>query len=377
MGKIEVQIPCRSTNRDIGRVDGSKMKGMRALIDQSRNGGKVKVGIIAVIIALLIIAAVFIVIQLQKEETDTSPLAIGAVLEELKGQEELVAETQADGVYTLLVEMDFTDLFQEGNWELKEVDQPKEDTADLQITVEAGHFIRFYSEENIAETYREDTQEKSRYYAIPEGVYDQIRSYVLANGNMLNTEALIQRYLDVVMSSPKESSNSNDYIEAHDLEYQKIVAMGEDAFTYILEELDAGSASGLKKVIMETLIGEMSGNFLAFPNEILEQEQTLIVFDLVEWVTPEDADRMAELGITEEDMPGGFYIYNPHDFTVSFRMDEETVCSIIDLGEEVTTKRVDMESFIEHVEEFSEFIPPFWVVVKDGHIEEIEEQYVP
>jgi len=59
------------------------------------------------------------------------------------------------------------------------------------------------------------------------------------------------------------------------------------------------------------------------------------------------------------------------------KVTENTVYSIIDLGEEVTHRSVTMEEFVKHLEQFSDFTPPFWVVTKDGYVQSITEQYIP
>ncbi|NLC10940.1 MAG: hypothetical protein GX767_01630, partial [Firmicutes bacterium] len=100
--------------------------------------------------------------------------------------------------------------------------------------------------------------------------------------------------------------------------------------------------------------------------------------DQIEWLTSDDTKRLEELNIDpDQDMPNGFYIYNPHNYPMFHQVTEDTQYSIIETGGEVTHKTVTMEEFVEHLEHFGDFAPPFWVVTKDGYVQSITEQYVP
>lgn len=100
--------------------------------------------------------------------------------------------------------------------------------------------------------------------------------------------------------------------------------------------------------------------------------------DQIEWLTSDDTERLEELNIDpDRDMPNGFYIHNPHNYPMFHQVTEDTEYSIIDLEREVTHKSVTIEEFVNHLEQFSDFAPPFWVVTKDGYVQSITEQYVP
>lgn len=360
------------------------MKGMRAVSDQRNaskkhmpNSGNAKLAIIIAVAAVILVAVLLYIFNIRDNGEGLSPLDIHRFLSEMGEVEEVLVETEADGTFSLDMDQDLIDLFEEERWLIKELDSLLDDSPDLRFILIEGISIHFYSSEDIAETYREDTHEKHRYYTIPDGVYKELYNYVLEKGEFLEVGTLVDGYLDIIISSPKESSNMYDYIEAHYIEYQNIIQMGEEAFAYILEELDTGNAVGLRKVIMENLIGEMSGEFMAFPTEILDQLQTSIGFDLVEWITSGDTDTIAELGITEEDMPGGFYIHNANESAVFFVVDEDAGFIILDLEKDVAYKEVDLETFKDYLSQSADFTPPYLVTVKDGFIVEMKEQYVP
>lgn len=46
---------------------------------------------------------------------------------------------------------------------------------------------------------------------------------------------MVERNLEIIISSPKESSNPGDYIKMHQKEYDEIVQAGKPALDYLLE----------------------------------------------------------------------------------------------------------------------------------------------
>ncbi|MGF7144852.1 beta-lactamase regulating signal transducer with metallopeptidase domain [Anaerotaenia torta] len=70
----------------------------------------------------------------------------------------------------------------------------------------------------------------------------------------------VESNLSVIMSSPKTSSNPQDYIRAHDREYEEFFKYGgEDALQYMLAQFEAGNAEGLRGQIMMLLCKELLG----------------------------------------------------------------------------------------------------------------------
>jgi len=64
--------------------------------------------------------------------------------------------------------------------------------------------------------------------------------------------SLIEENLAAIMSSPKNSSNSQDYIDAHQAEYNAILALDTQALPYLIEILKSGD-KGLRGVIAAIL----------------------------------------------------------------------------------------------------------------------------
>lgn len=71
---------------------------------------------------------------------------------------------------------------------------------------------------------------------------------------------LAEDNLNIIMSSPKVSSNPQDYIDAHQYEYESILKLGgEEALTYMLSQFESGSAEGLRGQLMMRLCKQLLG----------------------------------------------------------------------------------------------------------------------
>lgn len=81
-------------------------------------------------------------------------------------------------------------------------------------------------------------------------------------GNKLQdkTSFDVEGNLDIIMSSPKTSSNPQDYINDHQKEYENFFKYGgEDALQYMLTQFETGNAEGLRGQIMMRLCKELLG----------------------------------------------------------------------------------------------------------------------
>lgn len=74
------------------------------------------------------------------------------------------------------------------------------------------------------------------------------------------TQKSIEANLKVILSSPAESSNPHDYINAHQNEYQSILKQGNDALYYLLDEFKNGRATGLRGEVAKALCVELLGS---------------------------------------------------------------------------------------------------------------------
>lgn len=69
----------------------------------------------------------------------------------------------------------------------------------------------------------------------------------------------------------------------------------------------------------------------------------IISFNEVEWVNATDTARMGELGLTEKDMPGDYYVYDPGKAS-EYALTEATRYAVMD-WETLETKEVDRAAF--------------------------------
>jgi beta-lactamase regulating signal transducer with metallopeptidase domain len=71
--------------------------------------------------------------------------------------------------------------------------------------------------------------------------------------------SLIKENLAVIMSSPRTSSNPQDYINAHQAEYNAILALETQALPYLFAEFEKGGQTGIKGYIMQNLCWDILG----------------------------------------------------------------------------------------------------------------------
>lgn len=102
-------------------------------------------------------------------------------------------------------------------------------------------------------------------------------------------------------------------------------------------------------------------------------------FDEVEWITSFDTERIEELeaqGIDiKDDMPNGFYIYNPSADRQNYQVNDATEYAIID-WHTVQQKTVSFEDFLGSYHSYSE-APPYQIVIDNGMVIHIGEAYIP
>lgn len=114
-------------------------------------------------------------------------------------------------------------------------------------------------------------------------------------------------------------------------------------------------------------------------------EDNTLYLDEFEWITSEDKERVKELGLSQQDMPNGYYIYNETEELVPFEINEKTVYNFFDVGNLFVLEDEDKKYSTTNKEEFIEFLYrdgdkpiklPFWVEVKDRFVKSITEEFV-
>jgi hypothetical protein len=106
-------------------------------------------------------------------------------------------------------------------------------------------------------------------------------------------------------------------------------------------------------------------------------------FDGIEWITLADTDRIAQLGLNpDDDMPGGFYLYNAFEETFPLEYNEDTVFYVLDYEGEsgVGQRQVSASEFFEYWSDaVSDGRGPLLCRVEEelGIVKTVAEQYLP
>ncbi|MBR1701204.1 MAG: hypothetical protein IJ716_04550 [Lachnospiraceae bacterium] len=113
-----------------------------------------------------------------------------------------------------------------------------------------------------------------------------------------------------------------------------------------------------------------------------------LLLDDVEWIT-DGSERAEELGLTEDDMPGGFYVYNKESRQVPAVLTDACIFTILDWEDGYSiqqAKEVDKDTFLRILDErlasYQEIEggysgPPYIIEMDADGISSIREQYVP
>ncbi|MDE6517039.1 MAG: hypothetical protein K2L18_04215 [Acetatifactor sp.] len=106
-----------------------------------------------------------------------------------------------------------------------------------------------------------------------------------------------------------------------------------------------------------------------------------ITVDLVEYVEEDDTERLRELGVTEEDMWDGFYIYNPGEEQTTYTYSDGAVFTFIDWNGDFTGLPYPSYYTTESLEEFHEYVKAYvdgWLLLffrmEDGVIRYVLER---
>lgn len=94
-----------------------------------------------------------------------------------------------------------------------------------------------------------------------------------------------------------------------------------------------------------------------------------VTLDFAEYITDSDAARMAELNLTDADMPSGYYIYNPDTETKTYTLTNDTIYDFVDWSryytddsdiKYVTNKREEFKKYVDSYENSQPGMPFFF-----------------
>lgn len=108
---------------------------------------------------------------------------------------------------------------------------------------------------------------------------------------------------------------------------------------------------------------------------VKELKDSVIVVDAVEFVAVEDTERVAELGLTDLDMPNGYYIHNVEMKLEEYTLTSETVYNFIDWKNDFvqegenrafsTTKKEEFQKYLNTYENAQPKMPFFVEIIGD------------
>ncbi|MEY8338231.1 hypothetical protein AALB16_09440 [Lachnospiraceae bacterium 62-35] len=162
---------------------------------------------------------------------------------------------------------------------------------------------------------------------------------------------------------------------------------------YDCEQIEIGSAQDIPKEVYESL-EELGWKFPAVSSKETEEEGLCaylkgieggrVQVDIAEYITDEDKDRMAELHLTENDLPDGYYIYNPDEEITELPLGEDILYEFIDWGRDFVTDEdeslkvitASQEVFIRYLDTYENSSPgmPFFFQIEDGKVRRIVEK---
>ena len=116
-------------------------------------------------------------------------------------------------------------------------------------------------------------------------------------------------------------------------------------------------------------------------------EEKSFDFDEIEWITPEDTEKVEELGLDPQyDFPNGFYINNSATDKESYTISDKCTFEFIDWKDDFKAKSVTFEEFTnQHNEFYAVFYEPlgeasstpYWIEIEDNKVVSIQQQYTP
>ena len=115
---------------------------------------------------------------------------------------------------------------------------------------------------------------------------------------------------------------------------------------------------------------ELTGMLLS-----VNADDRTIAFDEVEWVSTNDTDRIAELGLDpDEDLMNDYYIHNPDAHTDTYTIAENATFTLVEwMDADVYTG--DFDEFVAQVEAFPDSL--YTVILTDGVATDLAEIFVP
>lgn len=109
----------------------------------------------------------------------------------------------------------------------------------------------------------------------------------------------------------------------------------------------------------------------------LDPSTRTVTFDQVFWLTSPENDALLEgLGISEEELPNGYYIYNPETETHTYPISPQATQQIFETPENDAWRLVDTD-LATFAKDLNTRTPLYTITVKNGEATQLAERYVP
>ncbi|MDR7869375.1 MAG: M56 family metallopeptidase [Tissierellaceae bacterium] len=140
----------------------------------------------------------------------------------------------------------------------------------------------------------------------------------------------------------------------------------------------------VKRADLEVINPATIDDFLITPEShfigyitMMTKDERLFHLDKVEFLTLEDEERAAELGIDmDNEMPSGFMVYNPDTYPSAFDVSDDTEYLLLNWSDLSKHTSVTKEEFIKYNESL-DYNLLYHIYTKDGYVTLIKEQYIP
>lgn len=124
---------------------------------------------------------------------------------------------------------------------------------------------------------------------------------------------------------------------------------------------------------------ELNSRFGAFlDGYVTACDVTLVTLDETEWITQEDTERAAQLGLNPDSFPDGYYIYDGEPgVTADYPLADDCIFKLVD-EEQAVYQTSDLTGFKEHIQRQGEpegHSYQLWIV--NGKVRGVSESYQP
>ena len=137
----------------------------------------------------------------------------------------------------------------------------------------------------------------------------------------------------------------------------------------------------LPPVVEAEAVAPADGEFIGYLTG-LDEKEGVVSFDEVEWLSSDaDAQRLANMGLNTKNTPSlnnGFYIYNPDVTASAVPLAADAEFFLLEWsGTGMEHMRHGIAAFAQNANKYGAYVTPYRLVVRDGVVVSITEQYIP